>query len=312
MSPPIDHAFVPARSHVRLASDTKVQWTTRTGAGILSHAVTSRRGPDSFRAFEIRVCICPPQLIKSGLPWRGAPCPPSGCWSARSPDHFHECRTNALRWRCRWGRDCYSPVCPSKWLQMRSSSLGLSQQRWHCCLGQPCSARATRSSRGSGPLTASDAESAFNSRPSRSSLAVESPSRSAMRLTRSRRRWFWESLYEIRSFPSHSWSRSRWATFLWLSSTAGMRAAGRRYGYISLVWSAIAIGAALAIMAGYVGVGSLSLAWPPRLQAFGAGALLAMAAETIIPEAFHNSPRFSGLLAAFGFGLLLLVDATTR
>jgi hypothetical protein len=37
-----------------------------------------------------------------------------------------------------------------------------------------------------------------------------------------------------------------------------------------------------------------------------------MAAETMIPEAFHNSPRFSGLLAAFGFGLLLLVDATTR
>ena len=65
-------------------------------------------------------------------------------------------------------------------------------------------------------------------------------------------------------------------------------------------------------MAGYVGFGSLSQAWPPRLQAFGAGALLAMAAETMIPEAFHNSPRFSGLFAAFGFGLLLLVDATTR
>ena len=97
-----------------------------------------------------------------------------------------------------------------------------------------------------------------------------------------------------------------------LSSTAGMRAAGRRYAYIFLLWSAIAIGAAVAIMAGYVGFGSLSQAWPPRLQAFGAGALLAMAAETMIPEAFHNSPRFSGLLAAFGFGLLLLVDATTR
>ena len=97
-----------------------------------------------------------------------------------------------------------------------------------------------------------------------------------------------------------------------LSSTAGMRAAGRRYTYIFLLWSAIAIGAAVAIVTGYVGVGSLSQAWPPRLQAFGAGALLAMAAETMIPEAFHNSPRFSGLLAAFGFGLLLLVDATTR
>jgi ZIP family zinc transporter len=97
-----------------------------------------------------------------------------------------------------------------------------------------------------------------------------------------------------------------------LSSAAGMRIAGRSYSYILLLWSAIAIGASVAIAAGYVGFGSLSEAWTPRLQAFGAGALLAMTAETMIPEAFHNSPRFSGLLAAFGFGLLLLVEATTR
>jgi ZIP family zinc transporter len=97
-----------------------------------------------------------------------------------------------------------------------------------------------------------------------------------------------------------------------LSSTAGMRAAGRSYPYIFLVWTAIAIGAALAIAAGYLGFGALSGAWLPRLQAFGAGALLAMTAETMIQEAFHDSPRFSGLLAACGFGLLVLVDATTR
>src|SRR5262245_66603846 len=97
-----------------------------------------------------------------------------------------------------------------------------------------------------------------------------------------------------------------------LSSTAGMRAAGRSYRYIFLLWSAIAMGAALAIAGGYLGFGSLGHAWPPRLQAFGAGALLAMTVETMIPEAFHDSPRFSGLLAALGFGLLLLVDVTTR
>ena len=97
-----------------------------------------------------------------------------------------------------------------------------------------------------------------------------------------------------------------------LSSTVGMRIAGRSYAYIFLLWAAIAVGAAVAIAAGYVGFGSLSQAWPPRLQAFGAGAVLAMTAETMIPEAFHNSPSFSGLLAAFGFGLLLLVDATMR
>jgi zinc transporter, ZIP family len=97
-----------------------------------------------------------------------------------------------------------------------------------------------------------------------------------------------------------------------LSSASGLRAAGRSNTYILLLWSAIALGAAVVIAAGYLGFTSLSGAWPPRLQAFGAGALLAMTAETMIPEAFHNSPRFSGLLAALGFGLLLLVDATTR
>ena len=97
-----------------------------------------------------------------------------------------------------------------------------------------------------------------------------------------------------------------------LSSAAGMRAAGRSYTHIVLLWSSITIGAAVTIAAGYVGFGSVGAAWPPRLQAFGAGALLAMTAETMIPEAFHNSPRFSGLLAAVGFGLLLLVDATAR
>jgi zinc transporter, ZIP family len=97
-----------------------------------------------------------------------------------------------------------------------------------------------------------------------------------------------------------------------LSSTAGMRSAGRSYSYVFLLWSAIAIGGAIATAAEYVGFGSLSEAWPARLEAFGAGALLAMTAETMIPEAVHNSPRFSGLLAAFGFGLLLFVDATIR
>jgi zinc transporter, ZIP family len=97
-----------------------------------------------------------------------------------------------------------------------------------------------------------------------------------------------------------------------LSSTAGMRDAGRSYSYVFLLWSAISVGGAVAIAAGYVGFGSLGAAWPPRLQAFGAGALLAMTVETMIPEAFHNGPRFSGLLAAFGFGLLLLVDAAIR
>jgi ZIP family zinc transporter len=97
-----------------------------------------------------------------------------------------------------------------------------------------------------------------------------------------------------------------------LSSASGMRSAGRSYVYILVLWTAIAVGAAVAVAAGYVGFDSLGKEWPARLQAFGGGALLAMTAETMIPEAFHNSPRFSGLLAAIGFGLLLLIDATAH
>jgi ZIP family zinc transporter len=97
-----------------------------------------------------------------------------------------------------------------------------------------------------------------------------------------------------------------------LSSTAGMRAAGRSFPYIILVWLAIAAGAAAAIAVGYAGAGSLSEGWPLRLRAFGAGALLAMTAETMIPEAVHQSPRFSGALAAVGYGTLLVVNATMR
>ena len=94
-----------------------------------------------------------------------------------------------------------------------------------------------------------------------------------------------------------------------LSGAAGMRSASRSYRYILFLWGAIAIAATAATVAGYLAVGSLGQYWPPRLQAFGAGALLAMTAETMIPEAFHNSPRFSGFLAAIGFAGLLLVEA---
>jgi ZIP family zinc transporter len=94
-----------------------------------------------------------------------------------------------------------------------------------------------------------------------------------------------------------------------LSGAAGMRSAGRSYRYILLLWSTIAMGAAVATAAGYVAFGYLGQSWAPYLQAFGAGALLAMTAETMIPEAFHNSPRFSGFLAAIGFCVVLLIEA---
>lgn len=47
------------------------------------------------------------------------------------------------------------------------------------------------------------------------------------------------------------------------------------------------------------------------LQLFGAGALIAMVAETLIPEAFHGTPKYSGTIVAVGFALLLIVNVLT-
>lgn len=94
-----------------------------------------------------------------------------------------------------------------------------------------------------------------------------------------------------------------------LSGASGMRSAGRSYRYILLLWSGIAMGAAVGTAAGYAVFGSLGQAWAPHLQAFGAGALLAMTAETMIPEAFHDGPRFSGLTVVIGFCGVLLMHA---
>jgi ZIP family zinc transporter len=96
-----------------------------------------------------------------------------------------------------------------------------------------------------------------------------------------------------------------------LSGAAGMRSAGRSSRYILLLWSAIAMGAALTTAAGYGAIAYLGQSWP-LLQAFGAGALLAMTVETMLPEAFHNSPRFSGFLAVIGFSVVLLMETARR
>jgi Co/Zn/Cd efflux system component len=43
------------------------------------------------------------------------------------------------------------------------------------------------------------------------------------------------------------------------------------------------------------------------LEAFAAGVILALVAETMIPEAFHGSPQFNGLLLVVGFVALLIL-----
>jgi zinc transporter, ZIP family len=97
-----------------------------------------------------------------------------------------------------------------------------------------------------------------------------------------------------------------------LSATAGMRLASRSSTYVLSLWSGIALGTAATTAAAFYFLGELGPGATAILKAYGAGALIAMAAETMIPEAFHNGPRYSGVLAAAGFASLILLGELAR
>jgi zinc transporter, ZIP family len=97
-----------------------------------------------------------------------------------------------------------------------------------------------------------------------------------------------------------------------LSGTAGMRLASRSSTYVLSLWSGVVLATAAATALAFYFLSDLGPDATAVLKAYGAGALIAMAAETMIPEAFHNGPRYSGILAATGFAALTLVGALAR
>jgi ZIP family zinc transporter len=97
-----------------------------------------------------------------------------------------------------------------------------------------------------------------------------------------------------------------------VSGTAGMRHASRSSTYVLSLWVGTTfVTAGITALAFYV-VGDLGPHATAILKAYGAGALIAMTAETMIPEAFHNGPRYSGVLAAAGFAALMLLGELAR
>ena len=92
-----------------------------------------------------------------------------------------------------------------------------------------------------------------------------------------------------------------------LSGTAGMRLASRSITYVIGVWGGTTLATAATTAIAFYFIADLGAHATAILKAYGAGALIAMTSETIIPEAFHNGPRFSGVLAAVGFAALILL-----
>ena len=86
-----------------------------------------------------------------------------------------------------------------------------------------------------------------------------------------------------------------------LSSAAGMKRSGRSAGYVFGVWGSIAVASGVAGLLGCLllqGASDITIA---TITAVGAGAILAMVADTMIPEAFERTHLYAGLLVAVGF-----------
>ncbi|MFC9000324.1 ZIP family metal transporter [Streptomyces rochei] len=86
-----------------------------------------------------------------------------------------------------------------------------------------------------------------------------------------------------------------------LSSSAGMKKAGRGKAYVFGVWGSIAGASTLSAVLGYTVVGGFSPAVIAAFTAVAAGAILAMIADTMIPEAFQDAHLAIGLVTVSGF-----------
>ncbi len=88
-----------------------------------------------------------------------------------------------------------------------------------------------------------------------------------------------------------------------LGSAAGMKHEGRGVRYVFGVWGGIALASGVAAALGFALLADAPTAVIAGVQTIAAGGILAMVANTMIPEAFAADRSFTGLWAALGFAL---------
>jgi Predicted divalent heavy-metal cations transporter len=93
-----------------------------------------------------------------------------------------------------------------------------------------------------------------------------------------------------------------------ISGARGMKESGHSQGYIMTVWiGTIALSSVAAAM-GYTFLGHASKDTIAATLALAAGAILAMIADTMMPEAFEEGGRFVALVTVTGFLLAFVVS----
>ena len=92
-----------------------------------------------------------------------------------------------------------------------------------------------------------------------------------------------------------------------IAGTAGMRAGGWSNVKIFTVWGVIAGSCALVTLAGFALFAGVSSFWLAFVQAFAAGAILTMLANSMMPEASEHGGELAGLFVVLGFSVSVFV-----
>jgi ZIP family zinc transporter len=93
-----------------------------------------------------------------------------------------------------------------------------------------------------------------------------------------------------------------------LSASSGMKATGRSTRYILGLWVAVLIVSTAAAAAGYGLLKGASPSVTATIQAFAAGAILTMLADTMVPEAVEHAGEWVGLFTVLGFVAAFLLS----
>jgi ZIP family zinc transporter len=93
-----------------------------------------------------------------------------------------------------------------------------------------------------------------------------------------------------------------------LSASTGLQKAGHSSRWILGLWTAVLAASTLAAALGYAFLGDASPNTIGFIQAFAAGAILVMLADTMMPEAFEHAGSLVGLITVLGFALAFVLS----
>ncbi len=92
-----------------------------------------------------------------------------------------------------------------------------------------------------------------------------------------------------------------------LGATVSMREAGHRRRGIVFIWTSLVAASGFAAAVGYQVLSHLDKVVASRLDAFTAGAVLAMVADTMVPDAYREAGRIAGVATVLGFAVSFLL-----